>query len=293
MNELKEVSDISDYSFYYSLEYYDPLLDYVTLLAEKHVPATKWDYENGFYISRAIGDFVSRYFDNQIDKSRLNKYLESKEVQETIIGLGYDIEKFWYLVLFVYDYCYCFCVKGIKISDSPKEQISKFLDAIRGNLTSLGEGIENISFIKPMKIVLEREGKHKIVIDDFLSILWLTGACYDALETIESGSNMTKNKTNLEFRNGKFNSDPLSNSFHISYFAEIFLSFFELMPPIKKRSKKGNIVSYNKLLLVSRLIYIIGLSMNDSFMESEDTLKGYMKQYKNTKVDMFNLHYRQ
>jgi hypothetical protein len=292
MKELQEIKDKSDdYSFYYSPAYYDPLLDYVTIVAEKHAPVTQMDYEIGCYDSKAIGNFAIRYFDNKVDKGRLNKYLESREVLETIIALGYDIEKFWYLVLFVYDYSYGFCVKGIKVLDSPKDQISKLLQGIVDNIKSLGENNENITFGTPMKIVLEKEGKHKMVIDDPLSIVWLAGACLNALETIEGGSKMTNIKTNIQFKDGKFSSDPLANSVHIWYFAKILLSFFELKPPQKARSKKGNTVSYNKMLLVSRLIYIIGLSKNESFIETEDTLKGYIKQYKNSKIDMINMLY--
>ena len=71
-------------------------------------------------------------------------------------------------------------------------------------------------------------------------------------------------------------------------FTKIFLSFFKLKPPTRKKAPKGATFSLNKMLLVSRLIYILGLTDNDKFLDSDDSLKGFFKQYKDFEMNMAN-----
>ena len=52
------------------------------------------------------------------------------------------------------------------------------------------------------------------------------------------------------------------------------------MPKTKIRSRNGE-VSYNKLFLISRLIYLTKISENEEFYYEPSTLKGYMSRYKN------------
>ena len=48
--------------YYYSPEDYDPLLDYVGIIAEEYYPPTPIDYESGYVFSKGIGIFADRYF---------------------------------------------------------------------------------------------------------------------------------------------------------------------------------------------------------------------------------------
>ena len=72
-----------------------------------------------------------------------------------------------------------------------------------------------------------------------------------------------------------------SDSVLIWFFAKLFLYFFELHPEFKGRASKGSGFSLNKHVLISNLIYYTGLSRNEKFLNDDETLKGYLRQYKN------------
>lgn len=50
-------------------------------------------------------------------------------------------------------------------------------------------------------------------------------------------------------------------------------------------------VSYNKMLLISRLISVPKLTRNENFLFTDDSLKGILKQYKNLKIKTYNPKY--
>lgn len=74
----------------------------------------------------------------------------------------------------------------------------------------------------------------------------------------------------------------------------MFNDFFNLEPYNKQfnvRQKKGSTISLSKTLLISRLIYFTKLSKHNKFSEDEDVLKGYIKQYKDKRIDTANSIY--
>jgi len=276
---------------YYIPEYYEPLLDYVEILGEKYMPVTREDYECGFINTRALGYFASRYFDNEMDKSFKQRFIDNKEVQETITALGYEADKFWYLLLFIYDYSCGTCEKGIVPNKSPKKQMDNLFRAIFDNVSAYDSKNKKVVFKSPTKIVLEIKGKHKITIEDPFTVLSLAGVCLNAVDKIEDGSVLSQSRIEGKIKNGEFEVETTSNSVHIWYFANMFFNFFELKPPLKVKQKKGSTISCSKKLLISRLIYITRLSRNENFKSSEDTLKGYLKQYKDYQINMMNSVY--
>jgi len=274
----------------------DPLLEYVSIVAKKYKPPSPDDLENGFWVSRAIGAFVERYLENEIDKSALQKYLDAKEMLETIDAMGYEVDKFWYLLLFINDYSNGFCSKGIKINESPKEQITNLVDGIMQNIKSLGPNSWNSTFIKPAKLVLNLKGEKNmkgknITVDNPNALIWLAVMLNGELEKIEDGSKMATGNFDLKITNGHLENDPLSKSYRIWFFAKMFLSFFVLQPPKKTiglKNKEGLKISINKNLLITRLLFCIGLLSEKDNQDTDDTLKGFLKQYKN--ADIFRIN---
>ncbi len=286
MQELKIPTE--DFKTFYFAEG-DPLLDYVEQLANKYDPLNEYNAQCGYYTSKALIQFVERYFNNQINKKFLQKYLDAKDVQNTIVELGLDIDKFWYLLLFIYDYSYGECINGIISSESAEDQILKLTSGIANNIK---EYKDKVSFYNPITIELNVKGTNKVVIDNPLAIYYIGQMIAESFNKIEDGSPITRGEILNEFTKDGFKCyNPESNSVNIWYFAKMFQTFFELNPHIKGRQKKGSTVSLNKLLLISKLVYITGLSSNDSFLASEETLKGFLKQYKDYKLDSLNGNY--
>lgn len=276
---MRELQKVTDYYEVFSPGYDEPLLHYVGVLAEEYSPLNDDDKECGYWVSKATGNFARSYLQDKIDKSKLKEYLKNEDIQNTIKSLGYDAEKFWYLLLFVNDFTIGVCKEGLKFNESPKEQINKLLHGILDNIKLI-----NDSEISPIKIVIEGV-KPKIIMDNPLAIHWLASVCYIDYKKIEDGSELT-----WSMGGNKIEYNPLADSKQIWYFAKMFLSFFDLVKPQKIKLKNGD-SSINKKLLVSRLIYLMGLTTNENFLDSDDSLKGFLAQYKNLKVDRFNIKY--
>lgn len=94
-----------------------PALEYVFHLATLIEP-----FED-FYGSPLLERYISRYNTSatksglkKLDKlkARLNEFLSREEFGETLTFFELDIEKFWHLLLFVYDFSYNQCTDGIK-----------------------------------------------------------------------------------------------------------------------------------------------------------------------------------
>ena len=276
---------------YYTPFYDEPLIDYVQLIAEKYSPSSPMDKECGIWDSRAIGDFLTRYFDNRIaNKDKVEEYLNNEELLEAIEAIGYDIQKFWYLTLFIFDFSKGAVINKITPKPSPKKTLKDFAQKICDNIESIDNSKQEIiEFKKPIKVSLEIEGQRTQIIDDPKSLLSFTYALLVEIERIEEGSNL--DTTLLPFKGNRLDYDPASISHYIWYFAQMFLSFFDLKPPLKKRAPKNSGKSYSKLSIISRLVYLLQLSSNDSYLSSEEELKGILNKYRNTKLDSLNGYY--
>lgn len=102
------------------------LLDYVEQVALEFNPDMEVGTDGNMYPcgTLAIERFKRRYNRKFIDiKFKHEDYLHNKEVQGTLQELGIDIDKFWYLLLFVMDYTAGCCWDAIQIKESPKEQL--------------------------------------------------------------------------------------------------------------------------------------------------------------------------
>lgn len=290
---MEELIKGDENAYYYSPEYCVPLLDYVEILANEYEPLNQFDMESGYGITRGIGTFLYRYFGEEIDTSFKSKFLADKNLLETITALGYDVDKFWYMLLFAYDYSNGMCFDGIEIGKSPKESLKELSAAIYKNIKFFDKTNNATRFKSDAKIVLDIKGKRKISIGDPFTLYYLANLLLYELDEHDGNSFLSQRRTTGGFRlrNREIEGKSTSDAVHIWYFAKMLLKFFELKPPIKGKQKKGSDISHNKKLFISRLIYIVGLSKNESFSDSDDTLKGFLKQYKDLEIKTINGYY--
>ncbi len=292
MKELQQINPkYCRYNCFYNSYCDDPLLDYVQILAEEYRPATEDDWDSGYYcISPAIGMFAARYLSNKIKvgESALDEYLKSYNILNTIKALGYDIEKFWYLTLFINDYSYGYCFKGTKLNNTPREDIEELFNRILGNINAFKENEPIPDFERLMEISFKIEGKHKFVINNPVTIFYLAWMCKIQLDEIEKGGILDDRTTRGKLRNGRIVFDTLSNSKHVYFFAKMFLSFFKLFPSKNEGTKNKRI---NKRLLISQLVYIMGISKNENFLLDDKNIKGYLNLYKDEKDKILNMLY--
>lgn len=200
------------------------------------------------------------------EKLSYNKYASNSEIQSLVHYLGLDTEKFWFLILFVYDYCESMFYQGQTMKQNPLEQLQQLVFMI----DEATDGAMTLNF---------KAGKLKTEVDDTHALHFITNAIKKCLneadyDTLKYLSRRTKEKEDT----------MLHESPYIAYFAKMLLTFFNTQPQIRDIRKKGAKHSKKEMELVSRLVYFTKLSIKDSWNDIEnETLKGYLKQYENYK----------
>ena len=268
----------------------DTRLEYMEAIAVKYVPDVDIDPATGErYVcgTTALPLFIRRYNQNELyGNFTYEDYIANEDIQNTLKGLGVDIDKFWFLLLFIFDYTCGTCLDGMKATGIGIEQLIKFAKAIADNHKEINQF--GVSFKKPITISVKVEGKHQIVIDNTNAIGYLATTIINNLKEIEEHPWMQSQQVSITT-----NAEE-KESVQIWLFYKMFNDFFNLSPYNKLfnvRQKKGSTISLSKTLLISRLIYFTKLSMNKNFSEDEFTLKGYIKQYKDKRIDTMNSIY--
>lgn len=228
-------------------------------------------------IPSAAEIFTERYNTGQILCSyKYEDYIRDRELQDTINGLGLDADAFWLLVMFCFDYACSMCFGSFTIA------------------STRGENIRNLIKLQPddkdpkAKLTLKTsKGRAEITSRRTITLI---------LEWIKRGYEQDKdsigtNTIDINDISEIFQPKEESNSVLIWYFASLLRYFFELKPQLKGRGKKNDTVSLNKNLLISKLIYFTHLSTNENFKYSTDTLKGFLKQYKDKSIKTHSFTY--
>lgn len=268
----------------------DTRLEYMEAIAVKFVPDVDIDPSTGEqYIcgTTALPIFIRRYNLNKLyGNFTYEDYITNEDIQNTLKGLGVDIDKFWFLLLFIFDYTCGTCLDGMKATGIGIEQLTKFAKAIADNHKEINQF--GVSFKKPITVSVKIEGKHQIVIDNANAIGYLATFIANNLKEIEEHPWMQSQQVSISTHAEE------KESIQIWLFYKMFNDFFNLEPYNKQfnvRQKKGNAISLSKTLLISRLIHLTNLSTNKNFSEDEFTLKGYIKQYKDKRIDTANSIY--
>ena len=284
IEQIKPHPCAKDYRFYYTTEYQEPLLDYVALLAHditNEVPKIEdMDAKLPF-----IGKFAERYFEKKIvseidEKKELFHDTNNVKAIDTIKAMGYDVDKFWYLTLFIYDYSYGFCDEAYEFSKTPRKEMLNLFENINQNVETYNDRYEPPTYKNKMKFTLSIEGQDDVTITSHETIYYLTKICTEEIEKIPKFSdidNLSKYRKAQAFENRP---DNLPVSFHTYYFTRTFRRFFELKPHKGNRAATDKKTSLNVMLLISKLAYIMGLSDSEGYLISTDTVKGYVYNYR-------------
>ena len=220
-----------------------------------------------------LDNFQERYNKGKIAiRYKYEDYINDKDMQATIIGLGMNPNAFWLLVVFCFDYACDCCYNGRQSKQFPKDTLTELVDMITTNTEKTTNG--KLQLVKDMSLSLKMKGKSLNITSEnaIIGIAYALDKCMD-----EMNNSLTYN----EMRGGFYDKFEESDSVLIWFFAKLLLYFFELHPEFKGRATKGSGVSLNKHVLISNLIYYTGLTRNEKFLNDDETLKGYLRQYKN------------
>lgn len=249
-----------------------PALEYVFHLATLIEP-----FED-FYGSPLLERYISRYNTSatksglkKLDKlkARLNEFLSREEFGETLTFFEMDIEKFWHLLLFVYDFSYNQCTDGIKHISS-LTTLQTIIDKITEN-TEL-HPLQSPTFKEETKITF-CIGKKKYTIEDCPTILRICSRLKEDVDTSDDW-NWQSIKSYMKSETSESTS-ILAYAFYLH-----FITFFNSYQSIISKRKIKDSPSKREKQLIGDLIFFTGIIQNESISTDPDYLKTLIKRYK-------------
>lgn len=253
-----------------------PTLEYVFHLATLIEP-----FED-FYGSPLLERYISRYNTSatksglkKLDKlkARLNEFLSREEFGETLTFFELDIEKFWHLLLFVYDFSYNQCTDGIKHISS-LTTLQTIIDKITEN-TEL-HPLQSPTFKEETKITF-CIGKKKYTIEDCPTILRICSRLKEDVDTSDDW-NWQNIKSYMKSETSESTS-VLAYAFYLH-----FITFFNSYQSIISKRKIKDSPSKREKQLIGDLIFFTGIIQNESISIDPDYLKTLIKRYKDYRL---------
>lgn len=267
----------------------------ITHLGIKFCPAVDFDETGNPYVcgTNAFA-FIDRYNDKEITlQSKSNSYIENKDIQCCLKDLKIEPEKFWYLLLFVYDYCVDTCLDNIKTTDGAGKQIQKFIDLIYEGKDYYRQAEHNIftlrkiEYDEPVELVL-KIGKKKITITDSNTIGLIGILCNEVYEDVKKAPIFRDTLALGE-------SIEYSDTAMAYLFCKMFRYYFDNSNHIKERRAEGTSISNKEKELLSYLLYFTGISKNKNLLtpllNDYNTVKGFMNPKKKPVFKGFNNYY--
>ena len=224
------------------------------------------DFRQIFY-SDTIQVFVKEYETGKTSIPFTYKgYCDNKNIIGTIKAFGLDVEKFWYAVVFIYWLTEKESVNVVELKETIGEQMQKLLDFLQGihSFTIATEGKKNISISDTHIIRSLRE---------FIS------------ESLERDKDIL-NSYSINLSAPTYGLLSLSKQMFFAATRYIKLLKNLELPPKPARADKT--ISSNKMLLISRLMHFYRFTDNENFLNSDESLKGIIKQYKDVTINTVN-----
>ena len=254
---------------------------YESLLMDENDKIVHWDFdplcrELREYVDIACGcdeqtygirtpQFEYRYCTGKIKMPfAKSDYLANDDIIATVMGLGLDVEKFWFALVFIYDYVEtslkdCALIKPASLNKAVQELFKELGEDFTDEEIEISfrQGKKNIEILPVVKRALlgwlretyERECKDKLI-------------RYYSIET------------------GKFEEIFTNSSYRIYLATRMYRNMLSNILGDKRPKQPDKSVSLNRLLLISRICYFYEFTRNDSFLYSDDSLKGIIKSCK-------------
>ena len=154
------------------------------------------------------------------------------------------------------------------------------VEMVEANEVSVSD-LYGVRHREPMQLTLRIKGR-RLVITNSNTISAIAGMCGMALE--ETGNIRLLDSCPSDIADK-------SDSVRIWLFAKMLRCFFDLYPQFASRRKTGNDTTKSTLRLISKLVYMTGLTANEDYRTDDENLKGLLKQYRDYKIDTINTIY--
>lgn len=236
------------------------------------------------YITDKFGiDAAIEYYIHNVDTSRKQKYLDTEEVQDTLKAFHLDSEKFWHLCLFIKD-----LVEGYangSQATKPKTEIIQLINLLR-EVDVIDEDSLKSNGLLSLKV-----GKNTVKIDNRFTLLWIKTALSNYLK--KSSFLLDDDELSIQVVQHKA---PIYIIALFNYILKLFLK--DKVADKSIYTSNENKISKDKSLLISRMIFILGISDDESFLDEYrndgsklNYLKNYIKKYKTITLPTYNSNY--
>ena len=264
----------------------EPLLEYATIVANNFWLFYDPEMQEETY-SHVPDIFHRRYSNGEINTVRLMKYETSTEVQDTIKAFGIDKDKFWYLCLLIKDYVEDKTINAVVSNPTHREEMISFASEIeklkpkRWADLYLTEGEGQLT----LKI-----GKHPLIIKNGHTLALIKIAVEEYLERNQDNTFLLDSSP-VDFNN----KTTLADGYKIFLFDKYlswFMQRFEADKTTHSSDSNLFVVSIDKKLLISRMLFILGITDDEAYYEEykdnssakNDKLKNTLKNYRNVEI---------
>lgn len=301
----------------------EPLLDYVCKVANYYWMEYDTEIGEPMGYSYVPCRFASRYLNGEIDitgkelfcKSATPKATHAKHVEYmeniyygqkehkeivcedesipdismTLKAYDLDYSKFWYLCIFLKDYVTGETIEGARIEESThRERLEKFVSLANQLNPNLFGNYYKTSGEAELTLRVGKGKKNKLVINDGHTLTLIRNGIQYVLDNYHSDY--------IDFAEVDFNNRLKSTRgdiVRIALFYKYMLWFLNHCSINQEVVKGALSLSTSKILLISKLVYILGLSNNKKFLgeSSETYLRTYISGYENYKMNVDNKFY--
>ena len=210
--------------------------------------------------------FLNRMKHGKVDPPfKYEAFLDNEDIIATLEGYELDVDKFWFALLFIYDITMDF---GINAADASKTDYDILIE-IDDYLQHHPQAVLYLSDDKELR------KSERYETDSPLILLNLRRFVKRELERYEEPPQLKVWTVDALQRNY---TESLCSAQQQVLMYKLFKVLFDLLGLPDLRAKKGEAVSYSKMLLISRIIYFCRLTSNESFTVESSPLKGVLKQ---------------
>lgn len=273
--------------------YNEPLLEYVVKVSENFWPF--YDTKKRRMVRTHVPEeYYKRLLSGKIVITPKVKetYLEAKEVLRTLDAYGLDYEKFWYLCVLLIDFSEGQTIESSIENPTHRQEIELLISEL-GKLTpnqSFFNRISRFEPCRPSNAPLPQSNKIKTIVDGVLTLKIgsvKSVKIYDGQTLViirEALEEMFKHR--LRHYNDYIDSSPirpyktytLGIQYRVALFYKYMMWFLKQYTPHKDKK-----ISTDRRLLISRLIYVLGIDDDLNYYDKNElhTTEGKITYLKN------------
>ena len=242
------------------------IYEYVHSIGNRMFPAymVEEDGEEHQVDTACVVDFIVPHRDGRLDMSKYpftkEQFLANKPIVDSLREFGIDLEKFWVALLIVH-YLTRMKTENVMAIPAPAfDQFRAFAKYLHANPDA--------------KIRIWRGREHGVTIESDEAIQML-----GAILAENSAKLFANLSNNVTFGWGDF-SINLKDCYKITFVVKCLLPFLEQFKEEDKRSTNPTQVSYNLMLLISRIVYMFGYTENKKYLDNDENIKAIWQRYK-------------